>query len=84
MVAALFSTKPQGVLLPTVSDKVRNTPAELLDYFVSFLQREPRAVMDIIAGASPNAVALSPTAIVNSGAPPRFVVAARQLSRQAV
>lgn len=66
-VAALFTTDPQGVLLPTVSDVIRNTPEELIEYFVSFLKREPRVVMDIIPGSTPNVVQLAPTVIVNTG-----------------
>ena len=96
-VASLFTTKPQGVLLPTVSDIIRNTPEEvgggqrvssrrtrndvllprftsplvaflqLLDYFVSFLRREPRVALDVIPGVSPNVAQPAPNVIVNSG-----------------
>lgn len=35
-----------GVLLPTVSNKARTTPAEIRDYFVKFLQGEPVGTID--------------------------------------
>jgi len=39
-VAALYSK--DAILLPTVSDKARTTPAEIEDYFVHFLKSEPQ------------------------------------------
>lgn len=38
-VAALYA--PDAVLLPTVSNQVRRTPAEIEDYFVQFLKKHP-------------------------------------------
>ncbi|MRW88901.1 SgcJ/EcaC family oxidoreductase [Duganella sp. FT80W] len=38
-VAALYAT--DGVLEPTVSNEVRNTPAGITDYFVKFLKMKP-------------------------------------------
>lgn len=35
-----------GVLLPTVSNKVRRTPAEIQDYFVHFLELKPQGVIN--------------------------------------
>lgn len=35
-----------GVLLPTVSNNPRSTPAEIRDYFVKFLKGEPRGTID--------------------------------------
>ncbi|KAG2439254.1 hypothetical protein HXX76_004615 [Chlamydomonas incerta] len=64
-VAALYA--PGAVLLPTVSDKVRNTPAEIRDYFVSFLAKEPQGVIDNIDGTSPNVRFLAPGVAINSG-----------------
>ena len=43
-VAALYA--PTGVLLPTVSNKVRTTPAEIEDYFTSFLKIKPFGKID--------------------------------------
>jgi uncharacterized protein (TIGR02246 family) len=37
---------PNGVLLPTVSNKVRTNPAEIEDYFKAFLQLKPQGVID--------------------------------------
>ncbi|MDR6216108.1 SgcJ/EcaC family oxidoreductase [Paracidovorax wautersii] len=37
---------PDGVLLPTVSNKPRTTPLEIRDYFVKFLQAEPVGKID--------------------------------------
>ena len=42
-VAALYA--PDAVLLPTVSNQVRRTPAEIEDYFVRFLQKRPRGTI---------------------------------------
>lgn len=44
-VAALYVEKG-GVLLPTVSNKVRDNRAEIEDYFVSFLQYQPVGTID--------------------------------------
>lgn len=44
-VAALYCD-PGGVLLPTVSNKVRTTPAEITDYFEHFLQLKPKGTID--------------------------------------
>lgn len=41
VVTALYA--PHAVLVPTVSNKVRHTPAEIRDYFVLFLQDGARA-----------------------------------------
>ncbi|WP_083389667.1 SgcJ/EcaC family oxidoreductase [Trichormus sp. NMC-1] len=35
-----------GVLLPTVSNQVRNTPAEIKDYFQKFLKLKPVGKID--------------------------------------
>jgi uncharacterized protein (TIGR02246 family) len=35
-----------GVLLPTVSNKMRTTPAEIKDYFTHFLESKPRGVIN--------------------------------------
>lgn len=43
-VVANYAT--DAVLLPTVSNKPRTTPAELRDYFVHFLQKHPVGVID--------------------------------------
>ncbi|KAG2441855.1 hypothetical protein HXX76_003463 [Chlamydomonas incerta] len=64
-VASLYA--PTAVLLPTVSDKVRNTPAEIQDYFVAFLKKEPQGVIDNIDGTSPNIRFLAPDVAINSG-----------------
>jgi uncharacterized protein (TIGR02246 family) len=37
---------PDGVLLPTVSNQPRTTPAEIRDYFVKFLKSEPQGTID--------------------------------------
>lgn len=44
-VAALYCN-PGGVLLPTVSNKVRSTPAEITDYFQYFLKMKPVGKID--------------------------------------
>lgn len=36
---------PDGILLPTVSNKVRHTSAEIADYFVHFLQKKPKGTI---------------------------------------
>eukprot|EP00798_Chlamydomonas_sp_ICE-L_P029680 gene29680-biopygen4302 len=43
-VAALYA--PGGVLLPTVSNKVRTTPEEIEDYFSTFLTLKPNGKID--------------------------------------
>ncbi|MGH8426689.1 MAG: SgcJ/EcaC family oxidoreductase [Gammaproteobacteria bacterium] len=44
-VAALYCD-PGGVLLPTVSNQVRTTPAQITDYFDHFLQLKPKGTID--------------------------------------
>ena len=44
VVVALYA--PDAVLLPTFSDRVRRTPAQIRDYFVPFLERRPSASID--------------------------------------
>lgn len=44
-VAALYCD-PGAVLLPTVSNKVRTTPAEITDYFKYFLKSKPKGKID--------------------------------------
>lgn len=44
IVAALFTAEP--VLLPTVANTPRTTPASVRDYFVSFLKSKPAARID--------------------------------------
>ncbi len=43
-VAALYETN--GILLPTVSNKVRHNRAEVEDYFVQFLAKGPQGTID--------------------------------------
>ena len=43
-VVANYST--DAVLLPTVSNTPRTTPAEIRDYFVKFLKNEPQGTID--------------------------------------
>jgi uncharacterized protein (TIGR02246 family) len=43
-VAALY--EPNGILLPTVSNKVRHNQEEIEDYFVHFLTKEPVGKID--------------------------------------
>lgn len=43
-VAALYETN--GILLPTVSNKVRHSHAEIEDYFVHFLAKGPQGVIN--------------------------------------
>ena len=43
-VADLYA--PDGVLLPTVSNQVRSTRAEIEDYFAHFLDNKPRGVIN--------------------------------------
>ena len=43
-VAALYA--PNGVLVPTVSNKVRNTPELIIDYFEEFLKKKPVGVIN--------------------------------------
>lgn len=42
-VAARYA--PDAVLLPTVSNQVRRTPAEIEDYFVQFLKKRPHGTI---------------------------------------
>lgn len=44
-VAALYCD-PGGVLLPTVSNQVRTTPAEITNYFEYFLKLKPKGKID--------------------------------------
>ena len=44
-VAALYDEE-DGILLPTVSNKVRHDHAEIEDYFVHFLAKGPKGVID--------------------------------------
>jgi uncharacterized protein (TIGR02246 family) len=37
---------PDGVLLPTVTNEPRSTPADIQDYFVKFLKNQPQGVID--------------------------------------
>lgn len=37
---------PDGVLLPTVSNQARTTPAAIKDYFVKFLKNKPQGTID--------------------------------------
>ncbi|KAG2452265.1 hypothetical protein HYH02_003289 [Chlamydomonas schloesseri] len=64
-VASLYS--PDAVLLPTVSDRVRNTPEKIRDYFSAFLKKEPQGAIDQIDGVSPNIRFLAPDVAINSG-----------------
>ena len=59
-VAALYA--PTGILLPTVSNQVRTTPAEIEDYFVNFLQLHPNGKID-----ESNVRLLAPDTAINSG-----------------
>ena len=43
-VVALYDS--EGILLPTVSNKVRHNPEEIEDYFVQFLQKGPQGKID--------------------------------------
>ena len=52
-VAACYA--PNAVLLPTVSDVARTTPAKIEDYFVGFLKKKPQGVItdgNIIIGTN--------------------------------
>jgi len=53
-VAALYSK--DAILLPTVSDKARTTPAEIEDYFSHFLKSQPQGVIHegVIVADTPN------------------------------
>ena len=59
-VAALYA--PTGILLPTVSNKVRTTPEEIEDYFTSFLKIKPFGKID-----DANVRLLSDDLAINSG-----------------
>jgi uncharacterized protein (TIGR02246 family) len=37
---------PDGVLLPTVTNEPRSTPADIQDYFVKFLKSQPQGAID--------------------------------------
>jgi uncharacterized protein (TIGR02246 family) len=56
-----------AVLLPTLSNTPRNTRAEIVAYFVSFLQNKPVGVFQTIAGGSPNVKNLAPGVVSLSG-----------------
>ena len=43
-VAALYAS--DAILLPTVSNQVRHNHAEIEDYFVTFLAKEPKGTID--------------------------------------
>lgn len=60
-VAALYCAAG-GVLLPTVSNQVRTTPAEITDYFKHFLQLRPKGTID-----ESHIRILGPGTAVNSG-----------------
>lgn len=60
-VAALYCN-PGAVLLPTVSNKVRTTPAEITDYFEYFLKLKPKGKID-----ESYIRILGPSEAVNSG-----------------
>mmetsp|Transcript_1748 Transcript_1748/g.3874 ORF Transcript_1748/g.3874 Transcript_1748/m.3874 type:complete len:166 (-) Transcript_1748:417-914(-) len=53
---------PDGVLLPTVSNKVRRTKEEIVDYFQQFLKLRPQGKID-----QANVRILSPNSAINSG-----------------
>ena len=53
---------PGAVLLPTVSNKVRTTNAEIVDYFTNFLQLKPKGKID-----ESNVRLLTPDTAINSG-----------------
>ena len=59
-VAALYA--PTAVLLPTVSNQVRTSPAEIEDYFTTFLQLHPNGKID-----ESNVRLLAPDTAINSG-----------------
>lgn len=44
-VAALYD-EDDGILLPTISNKVRHNHAEIEDYFINFLAKGPKGVID--------------------------------------
>ncbi len=56
-----------AVLLPTLSNTPRNTRAEIVDYFVKFLQNKPVGEFQTIAGGSPNVKNLAPGVVSLSG-----------------
>ena len=60
--AVVANYAPDAILLPTVSNKVRHTPAEIRDYFVHFLAKAPRGTV-----IERNARVLSPYVMVDSG-----------------
>ncbi len=46
VVTALYA--PHAILVPTMSNQVRHTPAEIRDYFVLFLQDGTRIKTDVV------------------------------------
>lgn len=59
-VADLYA--PDAVLLPTVSNKVRHSRAEIVDYFTKFLQSKPQGVIQ-----DETVNVLDPTTALNTG-----------------
>ena len=59
-VTALYTEN--GILLPTVSNQVRQNPEEIRDYFVAFLKKSPQGKID-----EANVRILSDTHATNSG-----------------
>ncbi|WP_433797193.1 SgcJ/EcaC family oxidoreductase [Actinoplanes sp. CA-252034] len=53
---------PGGVLVPTVSNQVRTSRAEIVDYFQHFLQNRPQAVV-----TASHVTVLDPTTAVDTG-----------------
>lgn len=51
-----------AILLPTVSNRVRHNHAEIRDYFVSFLAKQPQGVID-----EANVRFLADDLVINSG-----------------
>ena len=51
-----------AILLPTVSNRVRHNHAEIRDYFVSFLAKQPQGVID-----EANVRFLADNLVINSG-----------------
>jgi uncharacterized protein (TIGR02246 family) len=58
---------PGAVLVPTLSNVVRNSRALITDYFVEFLKKNPSGVINITPGQSPNVRLLAGGLAVNSG-----------------
>lgn len=59
-VTALYAEN--AILLPTVSNRVRHNHAEIRDYFVSFLAKQPQGVID-----EANVRFLADDLVINSG-----------------